>query len=75
MTIKDEIKKVNLPVLIIHGEKDGFVPPAMSKVIEEGNPKIVQRYVFPEAFHGTSFLVDKQRYTQLIKDFTNQYVK
>ena len=69
MTAAKAAEKTNVPILIIHGEADTFVPPEMSKEIEDANPKMVQRHTFPGANHGTSYLHDPERYIKLVDDF------
>lgn len=63
-----ELSKAKIPVLIIHGEADGFVPAYMSDVVS-CNPEMIQRHTFPGAEHGISCLVDKERYYEVVKGF------
>ena len=49
---------------LIHGEKDDFVPCYMSEEIRNANPERVTLCVFPDAVHGTSYMVDPARYEQ-----------
>ncbi len=63
------IRDISIPVMIIHGEDDDFVPCDMSKEIAKANETYVSRFTFPGARHGTSYLQDTERYTQLVKDF------
>lgn len=58
-----------VPILIIHGEADSFVPASMSEEIAHAGPSLVRRETFPGADHGISFLVDEQRYKALVKAF------
>lgn len=60
-----------IPVLIIHGEDDKFVPCSMSKKIYEAfkasNPDgDIIFETFPGADHGISFLTDEYRYGKII---------
>ena len=57
-----------VPILIIHGEADGFVPQQMSD-IAACNPEMVQRHLFPSADHGISYLEDPVRYQRIVSDF------
>lgn len=66
------VKHANIPILIIHGEDDTFVPPEMSQCIQEANPKMVTRYTFPGAYHALSYVVDTPRYHAIVKDFMNK---
>lgn len=65
---REAVKHTKVPVLIIHGEADGFVPQEMSDIVQS-NPRMVTRYTFPNADHGISYLVDTPRYQQIVRDF------
>lgn len=67
---REAVKHTQVPILIIHGEADGFVPKEMSD-IAECNPNMVTRYTFPNADHGISYLVDTLRYQKLVKEFVS----
>ena len=60
-----------VPILLIHGEADGFVPHYMSEKIAL-SPK-VEFHSFPGADHGISYLVDTERYRTLSADFLEKY--
>lgn len=62
------LKQARVPVLILHGEADTFVPCEMSNLIL-CNPKLIKRFTFPGAGHGMSFLVDGARYKRLVREF------
>lgn len=62
------VKNATVPILIIHGEDDRYVPCEMSNITTH-NPEIVTRYTFPGAAHGISYLVDTQRYRKLVTEF------
>ena len=72
---KKAVKDVNIPILLIHGEEDYFVPAKMSEDIYLSNPSMIKRYTFPRASHGLSFIVDRERYKQIVKDFLNEAIK
>lgn len=63
------VKQAKLPILLIHGESDGFVPCDMSADIQRANPNQVYRCTFPGADHGISFLTDPDRYRRIIREF------
>lgn len=63
-----------LPVLMVHGMNDSFVPCWMT---EEGYAACVgqkEMFLVDGAEHGVSFLVERQRYTELVLAFLDQYV-
>ena len=63
------VRNTKVPILIIHGEDDRYVPCEMSAAAAAVNPEMVQRHTFPGAAHGISYLVDTPRYHALVKDF------
>ncbi|MCQ2552709.1 MAG: alpha/beta fold hydrolase [Clostridia bacterium] len=66
------VKKAKVPVLLIHGEDDTFVPCDMSREIAEAAPDIVELHTFPGADHGLSFVVDRPRYEEIVSEFINR---
>lgn len=66
------VKQTKVPILIIHGEADGFVPCAMSEPVRAANPNMVRRFTFPGADHGISYLVDPERYSRIVKEFAEE---
>lgn len=67
-TAAEAVKLTKVPILIIHGENDGYVPCEMSNIVAS-NPDMIERHVFPRADHGISYLVDTPRYHRVVKDF------
>ena len=66
---EEAVKHAKVPILIIHGEADSFVPAQMSQIIQQANPEMITRHTFPGADHALSYMVDTPRYHQLVKDF------
>ena len=63
------VRQAKVPILLIHGEADGFVPCDMSSDIQRSNPQMIYRCTFPGADHGISFLVNPERYRKLVGEF------
>ena len=60
----------DIPILLIHGEADSFVPSYMSEAIKECDVRgIVEYHSFPGAAHGYSFFTDTERYKSLLSEF------
>ncbi len=72
-TAAAEVAKTELPILIIHGDDDRFVPCEMSEEIAKA-AKNCRREVFPGAGHGICYRVDRDRYVKLIKEFTEETI-
>ena len=64
----DSVSRARLPILIIHGEDDRFVPCEMSERIARGSDKC-ELHLFPGAGHGLSFIVDGERYKNIVTEF------
>ena len=66
----DAVGKSRVPILLIHGEDDRFVPCDMSQQIFDAAPKDRTTLVTcPGAAHGVSYLVDPVRYGQVTEEF------
>ena len=68
----EAVKRTPVPILLIHGEADGFVPCEMGRQIAAANPEMIELHTFPDAGHGLSFLVDQPRYERLVRDFLSR---
>ncbi|MBR6603111.1 MAG: alpha/beta hydrolase [Clostridia bacterium] len=62
-------KNAKIPILLLHGEDDDFVPLEMSRKIAEANPEMVRLHTFEGAGHGLSYMVSCERYTKITEDF------
>ncbi len=65
---KEAVKNASVPILLIHGEADDFVPCYMSKKIAEAN-SYIEIETFPDATHGLSFICDYVRYKSIAERF------
>ncbi len=68
----EAVKHANVPILIIHGEDDRFVPAYMSEPMAAANPILVTRVTFAGAGHGMSYLMDTPRYQAMTEAFLNK---
>ena len=66
---KQAVQKANIPIMLIHGEDDHFVPCQMSREILAQCHTRAELHTFPGADHGLSYMVDPVRYEQLTVDF------
>lgn len=62
------VEQAKVPILILHGEADTFVPPEMSDIVSV-NPQLVSRHTVANANHGLSFLENTPQYCRIVKDF------
>lgn len=66
---REAVKKAKIPVLLIHGDDDRFVPCDMSSQILSANPQMITLETFPGAGHGLSYMVDQERYESSVQAF------
>ncbi len=65
----EAVKHTRVPILLIHGEEDRFVPVEMSREIAAANPSMVRLITFPGAGHGLSYMTDRERYERELRAF------
>lgn len=63
-----------VPILLLHGEEDRFVPPAMSRAIYEAIPGEKERITFPGAGHARSYETDRAGYTAAVTAFLQRFL-
>lgn len=69
-----QIKKCNLPMLIIHGADDKFVPTWMGDSLYQAKPGIKEFWKTPKTEHAASYLNYPQEYTEKVKNFTEKFL-
>ncbi|MDD6034326.1 MAG: alpha/beta hydrolase [Oscillospiraceae bacterium] len=64
------VERTDIPILLIHGEDDRFVPCSMSREIYArcAGPAFLE--TFPDAGHGLSYMEDPRRYERIVRTFT-----
>lgn len=68
----DTVKNSNLPILLIHGKNDNFVPCEMSELTFSSRKENTKLITVDGAGHGVSFLVDTKRVTDEINMFLDK---
>ena len=71
---RESLKNSKVPVLLIHGEDDGFVPCEMTKQAHAVCKEPKELFLVKGADHGVSFLVAKERYVEIVKTFLQKYI-
>jgi len=64
-----EVKKTRIPILLIHGDDDRFVPCDMSRKIYAACTALAELAIFPGAGHGLSYFTDTALYERVVHDF------
>ena len=63
----DKIAEIHMPVLIVHGMADGFVPPRFSEELFAAAQEPKNLLLVPGGNHNNSMNLGKQAYTQAIQ--------
>jgi len=71
----EQVKKCQLPMLFIHGEKDDYVPTWMVYDLFKAKSEPKELWVVPNADHATSYKLNKEDYTERVKQFTDKYIR
>ena len=66
------VANTNIPIMLLHGEDDRFVPCDMSRDIFDACTGDKTRITFPSAGHGLSYIVDTERYSEAVSRFVDQ---
>lgn len=63
------VSRTKIPILLIHGSEDKYVPPEMSAAIYEkcGGQRFLE--IFPGAGHGGCCATDPMRYEKILRSF------
>ncbi len=65
----ESVKKFTLPVLLIHGEDDNYVPCEMSRRLYAACTSRKTLFTVKGADHGLSYLMDKEGYVKAFEEF------
>ena len=66
------VENTSIPILLLHGEDDRFVPCDMSREIFAACVGEKTRITFPGAGHGLSYIVDTETYTEAVSRFVDR---
>ena len=67
----DAMEKNTLPVLLVHGKADSFVPYEMSVRTYDACRAPKTLLIVDNADHGVSFFVDNEKVVKVLSDFIN----
>jgi fermentation-respiration switch protein FrsA (DUF1100 family) len=63
------VQHAKVPILLLHGEDDRFVPCEMSRIIYNACASPCQLQIFPAAGHGLCYITDPKRYEEVCTKF------
>lgn len=68
-TSVEAVKEASVPILLVHGEDDRFVPCQMSRNIYRACASPATLQIFPDAGHGLCYITMPDRYEEVITKF------
>ena len=68
----EAMKTCTVPVMLIHGAADDFVPPEMSQKIYDACQTTKKLVLVPNAGHGLAYPIDIPSYMTALKDFDKE---
>ena len=72
---EDSVKNTKLPILLIHGKKDSFVPFKMSKKIEKNIKTYHETLYVEDADHALSYVKETKNYEKIFLKFLKNITK
>ena len=70
----EAVKKSRVPILLIHGDDDRFVPYDMSVNIHKAAPDKIQFHTIHGAGHAINYVTAPEEYTKVVKEFIEKYI-
>ena len=68
----DAVACSRVPIILIHGEEDRYVPCDMGRQLEQASAGKAMLETFPNAAHGVSYISDPNRYRQIVTAFLDR---
>lgn len=69
----DALKTCSVPIMLIHGTDDHFVPIEMTYENYKACASPKRLFIVPGADHGMSYYIDREGYESAVKDFWRQF--
>ena len=69
----NDIKNINKPVLIIHGEKDSQIPVNEAYILHNANKK-AELWIVENADHGEIYALNKEEYEKRVLEFFEKHL-
>lgn len=68
----EAVKRAQVPILLIHGDDDRFVPYSMSCNIHAAAPEKIEFHTISGAGHALNYVTDPEGYTKIVNAFTER---
>lgn len=68
----EAVRRATVPILLIHGDDDRFVPHSMSCNIHAAAPEKIEFHTVPGAGHALNYVTDPEGYTRIVQAFVKK---
>ena len=66
------VTRAKVPILLIHGDDDRFVPYPMSRNLHAAAPETIEFHTIPGAGHALNYAAAPERYKAILRSFTEK---
>ena len=70
----EAVQRAKVPILLIHGDDDRFVPYEMSCNIHAAAPEKIEFHTIPGAGHALNYAAAPEEYRRIIREFTGKHL-
>ena len=70
----EAVKRAQVPILLIHGDEDRFVPYEMSQNIHAAAPERIEFHTIHGAGHALNYATAPEEYRETVREFTRKYI-
>src|SRR5699024_2750929 len=70
----DQVTKATVPILLIHGQEDTFVPTHLTEKLYDEIASEAYLYLYDDAGHGEAFVLHEDLYLDRLEQFLKKYI-
>ena len=70
----EAVKLAKVPILLIHGDDDRFVPYAMSCNIHAAAPETIEFHTIPGAGHALDYATAPETFQEILRTFLKKHL-
>lgn len=70
----EALKKTKLPILLIHGDEDNFVPCSMSQKLHAAAPEKTEMHIINGSGHALNYVTAPEQYSMTVKAFIGKHM-
>ncbi len=68
------LASIRIPILLLHGDRDDFVPLEMSRNLQHAAPEKIELHIIPGAGHARNQITNPQLYGKILTEFAKKHL-